>query len=445
MTGYIIYKDKEYAFEYQKNIINIYAKNITEIYDNFQEQFDNNEKESIYVLNGYVYPNLNMVEFVFISGITNILGEHKVDMKIEYRDINKKEFNQIKFISNVIDAIYGIDHYVNKRKKEPNGKQTIELKSYKGSDSKTYKFKFNQMDTKLQFQTKRIWSRNTNAMLSRTTYLDCKFSSDINYKNLYEFINVIYNFLSFIIYSKNVKFKSILLYNSNEYIGNLECYRDSIQEEVEIEDIKRYLKIEYIEKYIGKLLNKIANNEIYLRNLPYNFRYLDGKEILMTTAGFEYVFKKVYKEIKHRDKTIKMRNDLKTRLEEIKENITVTREKNMIDYMIKNYLDDDDIKAKIIEVNKKMYKIPEKIVRELLKINNRTDKFNNVCEQVRVIRNKYAHGDLNVEMKNKNRNAIIGVIMLERIIYLMQLKEIGIEDEKIYNEVLNDIFCMRID
>ena len=221
MTGYIIYKDKEYAFEYQKNIINIYAKNITEIYDNFQEQFDNNEKESIYVLNGYVYPNLNMVEFVFISGITNILGEHKVDMKIEYRDINKKEFNQIKFISNVIDAIYGIDHYVNKRKKETNGKQTIVLKSYKGSDSKTYKFKFNQMDTKLQFQTKRIWSRNTNAMLSRTTYLDCKFSSDINYKNLYEFINVIYNFLSFIIYSKNVKFKSILLYNSNEYIGNV--------------------------------------------------------------------------------------------------------------------------------------------------------------------------------------------------------------------------------
>ena len=40
MIGYIIYNDIEYTFEYEKNIINIYTKDITELYNNLLETDD---------------------------------------------------------------------------------------------------------------------------------------------------------------------------------------------------------------------------------------------------------------------------------------------------------------------------------------------------------------------------------------------------------------------
>ena len=386
---------------------------------------------------------MNPVEFVFLSGIDKLLGKHKVDMKIEYYSKEISEYNKVKFTSNVIDAIYGSEHYINSKKRDTDGRQRIELKPYEESDSKIYRFKFEDLDAQMQFQTKRIFARNTNSMLSRKTYISCKLSDNLNNEKLYKVINLIYNFLSFIIYNKNVKFEDIELYNERKNIGNVEYYRNNLLEEIKTENINKYLKLEYIENSIEGLLEKLVNNEIYLRNIPQNNRYIDGKEILMTTAGFEYVFEKVFERVEHKTETLNKREDLIKKLEDIKESVLDSKEKKMIDNII-NGINRDDIKTKIIETNKKMNNIPEKILIQLLTINGRTDKFNNVCEQIRVIRNCYAHGKLNIDIQEKNKNAILGIIMLDKIIYLMQLRKIGIMDEKIYKEILNDMFNMLI-
>lgn len=443
MTGYIVYKDVEYIFDYEKNMISIYTKDITELYNNWLGKFTEKNESIIYILKGYQFPNLNPVEFIFLSGIDQLLGKHKVDMKIEYYSKKILEYNQVKFTSNVIDAIYGTEHYINSRKRNEDGRQKIELKPYNESDSKIYNFKFEDLDVQMQFQTKRIFTRNTNSMLSRKTYIDFKLSDNLNYQKLYKLINLIYNFLSFIIYNKNVKFETIELYNERENIGSAEFYRDNLLEEVKIENINRYLKLEYIENSIEGLLEKLANNEIYLRNIPQSNRYIDGKEILMTTAGFEYVFEKVFKKVEHGIETLNRREDLIKKLEDVKESVVDCKEKKMIDNII-NGINKDDIKSKIIATNKKMNNIPEKILMKLLTINGRKDKFNNVCEQIRVVRNYYAHGKLNMDIQEKNENAILGIIMLDKIIYLLQLREIGITDEKIYKEILANMFNIFI-
>lgn len=444
MVGYIIYENKEYTFEYENNIINIYTKDVTELYEAFFEETINKNDNLIYTLKGYQFQNLNAVEFIFLSGINVLLGKHKVDMKIEFYSREEVEYNKVKFTSNFIDAIYGTEHYIDSRKRNPDGSQEISLKSYNESDSKNYNFKLDNMEAQMQFQTQRIFDRKKNSILSKNTYITYKFSEKLNYRNLYKVINLTFNLLSFIIYNKNIKIKTIELFNEEESVGNVESYRDSLIEETPISKIKRYLKLEYIENSIEKLLIKLLENEIYLRNIPQNNKYIDGKEILMTTAGFEYVFEKVYEKVKHRDKTLNIRKDLTNRLEEIKEEVNDIKEKKMIDNLIEKGINKDDIKAKIIETNKRMNGIPNKILKELLNMNNREDDFNNVCEQIRVVRNYYAHGKLNINVQNENQNAIIGIIMLDRVIYLMQLKEIGIEDEEILKEVLIDVFNIRI-
>ena len=65
MVGYIIYEGKEYTFEYENNIINIYSKDVTELYEAFLDEATNKSNNLIYNLKGYQFQNLNAVEFIF--------------------------------------------------------------------------------------------------------------------------------------------------------------------------------------------------------------------------------------------------------------------------------------------------------------------------------------------------------------------------------------------
>ena len=175
-----------------------------------------------------------------------------------------------------------------------------------------------------------------------------------------------------------------------------------------------------------------------MRHFP--LTYKDGKKenestFIMTTAAFEWEFKKLYpKGIEHSETTKEAQEEITEKINELKENST-GKKKKIYKNLLK-FIDLEGFSENLVYTCNDLNDIIFPFGDKLYKINNEHLDYKEMGERLSEQRNHFAHGDIDQEFIGL---ALLDLIFLKEIVYAMQLKRFGATDIEI-KKSLNDLF-----
>ncbi len=123
------------------------------------------------------------------------------------------------------------------------------------------------------------------------------FEETQDYTFVRELYRIAKEFIQFLCNRRNVSFTDIRLSNTQGKVGEFNVIEESI--EIEMKPLKdgRYIQQKYIAGYEGKILDDIAENNLYLRHLGKSFRdsrIIDAASFVLRTAAFEWEFSRLF-------------------------------------------------------------------------------------------------------------------------------------------------------
>ena len=281
--------------------------------------------------------------------------------------------------------------------------------------------------------------------LSSTMFIEFEPTND--YRFIIKILDVAKQFIQYLCYRRNIIFSSIEISapttkGLHETFANL--YQTQENGTIEEYPLKKgkFIKYEYLKGSIGKIINDIASKQIYIEHIPESYesgRHINASRFVMITAGFEWEFKRNYP------------NGIKKRIQTIKAEQTVT---DIIDSLIKGHtgktkeifkylaklISTDNLESRIITYGRDYNNISTIFGNHLYKLNNEELKYNEMGKRLADQRNHFAHGDIDKEFIGLS---LLDLIYLEYIVYIIQLKFYGIEDDKI-KFAINDLFSCRL-
>ncbi|HEO6754750.1 TPA: hypothetical protein VBB26_000397 [Streptococcus agalactiae] len=266
------------------------------------------------------------------------------------------------------------------------------------------------------------------------------FEETQDYSFVRELYRIAKEFLQFLCNRRNVSFTDIRLSNNQGKVGEFNVIEESI--EIEMKPLKdgRYIQPKYIAGYEGKILNDIAENNLYLRHLGNSFRdslIIDAASFVLRTAAFEWEFSKLFSEDKWKsDQRKRLEEEVSKELECLIETSTGKKKKIY-----------KDLKKSVISylsLSQKIHQIFEEYGARILdifgcymyKINNISYDHSKIGERIGKQRNNFAHGNLDKEFINES---LIDVVFLEQIVLAMQLQYFGIDEIEI-QKIINEVF-----
>ena len=93
------------------------------------------------------------------------------------------------------------------------------------------------------------------------------------------------------------------------------------------------------------------------------------------------------------------------------------------------------MESKLIYTNEKLKNVSEVFLQHLCSLNHIENK-NKIFTNLQKLRNDFAHGNMDIDIDS---DGFVGIIYLERLIYIMQLKRFGLDDENI-KKAINKLF-----
>ena len=155
----------------------------------------------------------------------------------------------------------------------------------------------------------------------------------------------------------------------------------------------------------------------------------------MTTAAFEWEFKKMYKDgIPHSNKTNEAKEKAKSKIENLIR-ISKGKEKKIYKNLLK-FITLEGFSENLEYTCNNLNEIIRPFGDRLYGLNNEKLDYKKMGERLAKQRNHFAHGDLDKEFIGL---ALLDLIFLEEIVYAMQLKKCGISNENIKRS-LNKLF-----
>lgn len=267
------------------------------------------------------------------------------------------------------------------------------------------------------------------------------FEETQDYSFVRELYRIAKEFIQFLCNRRNVSFTDIRLSNNQGKVGEFNVIEESI--EIEMKPLKdgRYIQQKYIAGYEGKILEDIAENNLYLRHLGKSFsdsRIIDAASFVLRTAAFEWEFSRLFSEDEWKsDQRKKLEEEASKELERLIETSTGR--------LKKIYKDLKKSAVSYLSLSQKISQIFEEYGAALLdlfgqsmyKLNNISYNHSEIGERIGKQRNNFAHGNLDKEFINES---LLDVVFLEQIVLAMQLQYFGIDEietQKIINEVFH--------
>jgi len=211
---------------------------------------------------------------------------------------------------------------------------------------------------------------------------------------------------------------------------------------------ERLIKSEYIENKIPNLLQLIHEERLYTRHIPENSKDMGSITIarfILILAAFEWEVQEVFGDFKYEtnepfkevtDKVYEVIDGLvgsysgkrKKYLENYKRSFKYNGV-NLAEKLIHAYKENDDVLNGFI-----------KILYGWNKIDVSECKYSKIAERLQYQRNAFAHGKIDIEMKEL---AGLDLMTLEWLIYSMRLKQLEI-DTTTCKKIINELFGRRV-
>lgn len=333
-----------------------------------------------------------------------------------------------------------------------DGQSEITINPFKDTQ-KCFKFNFENQEIQVIINISRSLSSVSTLPIRLKTDMNFHFEPTGDFNFIERLINVAYDFLKFITYRRSVTFNDIYLKkeinNSGIYQKTGKIYLENIKSNYTEEDKvirNRLITLPVLENQLGNLLEKLAENKIYIKHIPLNSedkRTITPARIIMSTAGFEWQFHFTYNDQntendeKYEDQKEEIINFFE---EKIKQN-TGKKKKYFKSYKKLFLKSDMTLSNKLNWALNEFKDVLDIFITPLYKLHNITDvKYNDIAERLQTERNNVAHGNID---KDFDSLVILDLLVLEWLYYAMVLHNVGISREKI-KVAINDLFNRRV-
>ena len=311
IQGTLNYKDIEFDFILEKDDLklipkNDYEKNFQKI---FREELDNGayiDKDNYSIFSDFLYIKIQYI--IYLN--------------------NQEPISKISIYCKELNGIYDIRRAIEKNDFNKNGEAEVKLKSFDKTQTGNFKFIFKDKEIVCNLNiSKTLYGKITEHPVRIRSAITLSFEPIQDYSILSELYNIIEKFIQYLCYRKNVIIEDVNIYTKIEkekyrQIGTFETIDDDITQEEDKILENRFISYKYIEGHENNILQSIADDSIYMRHFP--MTYKEGKReneatFIMTTAAFEWEFKKLFKNgIPHSQKTKQAKENA---IDEIEENL----------------------------------------------------------------------------------------------------------------------------
>lgn len=457
-TGILEYKNIKFTFIFDKKKLKLIPpedkKHEVELW------FWKEIKQGTYTLGDPVYikdiiygiTNETKQKIIFIPAYNDVSRINStLIIDIEYYIINKynrETIDRITIKGPEITHIFPTTLALNKIDWKENGKINLSTKSFDETTTEKEFFYINNKKASIYFGISISSSYKTGESpmnLSSTMFIE--FEPTNNYQFIVEVLNITKQFVQYLCYRRNISFSSIELSaptpkGFHETFAKL--YKTEENNSIEEYPLQKgkFIKYEYLKGNIGKIINDIASKQIYIEHIPKSYesgRHIDASRFVMITAGFEWEFKRNYP------------NGIEKSPQTLEAEKIVT---NIINYLIKKYtgktkeifkhlkklISTDNLASRIITYGCDYGDISNDFGNHLYQLNGEELKYNEMGKRLADQRNHFAHGDIDKEFIGLS---LLDLIYLEYIIYIIQLRFYGVEDNKI-KFAINDLFSCHL-
>ena len=187
------------------------------------------------------------------------------------------------------------------------------------------------------------------------------------------------------------------------------------------------IKQQHIAGHEGEILSDIATRKLYVRHLPESYRsgrHIDAARFVMIIAAFEWEFRRLYL-----NGFIKLEESVEDALNKEPDEQKKTA-------LLVKALKKIPLKDRILQMFEGLSSIIDPFAKQLYRLNKEECIYENVAERLKEQRHRFAHGDLEQDFEDLS---LLDLILMERTLYVMQLRFYGIEDKEIQKSI-NELF-----
>lgn len=406
--------------------------------------------DPVYIEDDYLIGkcNENCQKIIFLPKYKNIGSCNSVlIIQIEAYIIQRYEkewIDRLGFTSPELDCIFPTSQALENPEWTEDGIISIKAKDFDNTTSQKQKFSVDGKEVSVFFGISRTSSEKIGKPpLELHSEMFFEFDKTNDYKFILKLWRIAKSFVQYLCYRKNVNLSSVDVSapfgdGKHKKFATFYIIDKNINNEPEILEKRRYIKQEYINGSEGKILNDIAEDKIYLRHLPETYRIgrsIDAARFVMITAAFEWTFKKNYPDgISKKPTTIKAEETATEKLSELVDSSKGKLKK--IYKFLKKLIGSNSLKTEIEQVGKDYADIIDVFGNRLYFLNKETLKYNEMGARLSQQRNNFAHGNLDKDFIGLS---LLDLIYLEYIVYVMQLKEYGVDNKSI-QRAINDLF-----
>lgn len=457
-TGILEYKGINFTFIFNKKILKLIPPECKK--NEVESWFLKEIKKGTYILGDPVYikdiiygiSNETRQKIIFIPAYNDVSRINStLIIDIEYYIIskyNRENIDRIAIKGTEITHIFPTTLALNKIDWKENGIINLSTKAFDETTTEKENFYIDNKKLSIYFGISISSSYKTGESpinLSSTMFIEFEPTND--YRFIIKILDVAKQFIQYLCYRRNIIFSSIEISapttkGLHETFAKLyQTQENSIIEEYPLKKGK-FIKYEYLKGSIGKIINDIASKQIYIEHIPESYesgRHIDASRFVMITAGFEWEFKRNYPNgIKKRDQTIRAEQTVTNIISDLIKGHT-GKTKEIFKYL-KKLISTDNLESRIITYGHDYDNISTNFGNHLYKLNDEELKYNEMGKRLADQRNHFAHGDIDKEFIGLS---LLDLIYLEYIIYIIQLKFYGIEDDKI-RFAINDLFSCHL-
>ena len=408
-------------------------------------------REPRFVEEDFLYGRINETNqvIIFLTNKYNQLQENNGIITVpilayffSYSD--RPRISRISFSGLELNYIHPINRAfeISYKPEEHDGKINISTYDFDSTTTEEQKFNVFGKEVQVYFGVTRTTSLSIEKPpLALSSSMIFHFEETQDYTFVRELYRIAKEFIQFLCNRRNVSFTDIRLSNTQGKVGEFNVIEESI--EIEMKPLKdgRYIQQKYIAGYEGKILDDIAENNLYLRHLGKSFsdsRIIDAASFVLRTAAFEWEFSRLFSEDEWKsEQRKKLEEEAGKELERLIESST-GKLKQIYKDLKKSAVSYLSLSQKISQIFEEYgVTILDKFGRYMYKLNNISYDHSEIGERVGKQRNNFAHGNLDKEFINES---LLDVVFLEQIVLAMQLQYFGIDEietQKIINEVFH--------
>lgn len=407
-------------------------------------------REPRFVEEDFLYGRINETNqvIIFLTNKYNQLQENNGIITVpilayffSYSD--RPRISRISFSGLELNYIHPINRAfeISYKPEEHDGKINISTYDFDSTTTEEQKFNVFGKEVQVYFGVTRTTSLSIEKPpLALSSSMVFHFEETQDYSFVRELYRIAKEFIQFLCNRRNVSFTDIRLSNNQGKVGEFNVIGENI--EIEMKPLKdgRYIQQKYIAGYEGKILDDIAENNLYLRHLGKSFsdsRIIDAASFVLRTAAFEWEFSRLFSEDEWKsEQRKKLEEEAGKELERLIESST-GKLKQIYKDLKKSAVSYLSLSQKISQIFEEYgVTILDKFGRYMYKLNNISYDHSEIGERVGKQRNNFAHGNLDKEFINES---LLDVVFLEQIVLAMQLQYFGIDEIKT-KKIINEVF-----